>query len=354
MYNYNDQIKAYHNAKVTIGEDIRSKLRQHREANQNRLIANIKKGVAVSKSSFVKQGSYANRTMVQKNGNDYDIDDGVIFAKGDLIGDRGAEMTPLQVRDMVLNAIKDDKFAKQPERLTNCVRVYYKEGHHVDIPSYRKYENSTGQEIIEIAGSDWRKSNPSEINSWFESQVSIQNQSREDRGLQLRRMIRLLKRFCRSRDSWNMPNGLIMTMLAVENMPDYVRDDECFYYLLENFKTRLQSSLSVYNASDSSIPREELTKSSSDADMRELRDRTEEALGKLAILHDDSCTKFNARQSWDWIFRSDGFFESYDEDNGSGDDGGDGSKSAGGGMAAGFAYITPKKPVDPQGGGRYG
>ena len=344
MFNYNDQITAYHVKNVTIGEDIRSKLRKHRKANQDRLMNNIREGISVSRSSFVKQGSYANLTMIQESENNYDIDDGVTLKKEELVGERGAEMTPIQVRDMILDALKSDKFKKQPQRLTNCIRVFYDEGHHVDVPSYRKYDDDAGNEVIEIAGSDWRKSNPAEINSWFESKVSNLKKTRDGRGLQLRRMIRLLKRFCRSRSSWNMPNGLIMTMLAEEKLPNYERDDECFYYLLSNLNTRLQANFRVYNNSDESVPKEELTKSDSDANMRELRDRVEEALGKLAILHEADCKKPDARSAWDWVFKSDGFFKSYDG----------GGKSNLGVSSASFAAAAPTKPVDPQGGGRYG
>ena len=36
---------------------------------------------------FVKQGSYAMKTMVQDPDNDYDIDDGVYFEKDKLVGE---------------------------------------------------------------------------------------------------------------------------------------------------------------------------------------------------------------------------------------------------------------------------
>lgn len=350
MYNYNDQVTAYHNQKVNLPEATRAKLRGHRSANQDRIIRNIRDGVTVTKNSFVKQGSYAMWTTIQDVNNDYDIDDGLIMKREELVGDRGAEMSALQVRQMVLDAVEDDKFDRKPECLKNCVRVFYKEGHHVDIPCYRKFEDDSGEERIELASSDWKKSNPEEINRWFSNRVSELKKLRDGHGLQFRRMIRLLKRFCRSRSSWNMPSGLILTMLTSEKMPDYERDDECFYYLLSGLQTRLNGSLVVTNHADSDWPQETLTKTLEDASMREFKQRVGEALDELDVLHDSDCTKKAARKAWDWVFKTNGFFDEFDGDDGDDDDGGGGGKA----FAVNIATSEPDKPVDLEGGGRFG
>ena len=47
---------------------------------------------------------------------------------------------------MVCDALRDDKFSKQPEILGNCVRVYYSEGYHVDVPSFRVIDADTSDE----------------------------------------------------------------------------------------------------------------------------------------------------------------------------------------------------------------
>jgi hypothetical protein len=316
MFDYNEQIEAYHDTKVNLPEEIREKLRGHRKANQDRLMENIRDGISVSRSSFVKQGSYAMRTTIQHEENDYDIDDGVVFKKEELVGERDAEMTPLQVRDMVLDAVsKNHPFKTKPERLKNCVRVFYEEGHHVDIPSYRKSTDAAGNDVVEHAGAEWKKSNPKEINEWFEGQVSAWEKRKEGTGNQLRRMVRLLKRFARSRESWNMPSGLILTMLVGEKFQAFDRDDECFRSLLQNLKYRLAGNLVVENLADSGFPREKLTKTNEDANMKELREKVGEALDKLAVLDKADCTLEQARAAWDWVFQSNGFFEAYDKDH---------------------------------------
>ena len=72
------------------------------------------------------------KTMTRHAAKDYDIDDGVYFDKEDLVGERGAEMSALQARQMVRDALDDGSFKKPPEARKNCVRVYYEAGFHVD------------------------------------------------------------------------------------------------------------------------------------------------------------------------------------------------------------------------------
>lgn len=61
-------------------------------------------------------------------------------------------------------------------------------------------------------------------------------------------------------------------------------------------------------------PRDKLTKSSSDPNMIELRDHIAEALTKLQNVHRPDCNQKEAREVWDWVFQSEGYFEGYDKD----------------------------------------
>src|SRR3546814_5852693 len=86
------------------------------------------------------QGYHAMKTMIQGEDSDYDIDDGVYFEKDHLVGPNGGEMSGRAVRQMVCKALQDERFKVPPEVRKNCVRVYYNDGYHVDLPSYRKIE----------------------------------------------------------------------------------------------------------------------------------------------------------------------------------------------------------------------
>ncbi len=198
------------------------------------------------------------------------------------------------------------------------MRVFYAEGHHVDIPCYRKLDADTNKERQELAGAaGFAVSDPTEINRWFIDRVEALNKQQDGAGSQLRVKIRLMKRFARSRgEDWDMPNGLKLTMLVEECAVSYYeRDDEAFYWLLSNLKTRLATSLEVENRAQTKTPKDKLTKSANDANMVELRTRVGEALDKLLVLHRSDCTKQQAREAWDWVFQSDGFFEAYDKDS---------------------------------------
>lgn len=336
---YHRQIQAYEAEKVNLSDAVRDDLYAKREANRNRLKANLPERVKIR--SFIAQGSMAIRTTVQEKDCDYDIDDGVSFLaeslKGEILGI--LDMSASEVQEMVRDALKDDKFNKQPEIIGNCVRVFYAEGYHVDVPSFRVHNADTKDESQELAGENgWRASDPTEINIWFEKRVQELNSIQEGAGSQFRRMIRLLKRFARSRgDKWDMPNGLKLTMLADECFERSAdRDDKAFFFLLQKMANRLQKSLVVFNRAQSKTPQDRLTKSDSDSNMVELRKRVTEALEKLAITWSPNADKKTNREAWDWVFQTEGFFEAFDAKDDDEDDEGD--------RGGGIAPVSPTAP----------
>ena len=317
MFDYNEQIQAYEDDCVNPPQPVKDKLRDNRDANRNRLKRNRPESIRLNDAHFIPQGSMAINTTVQEADFDYDIDDGVWFHAEDLKKKDGTDYTAKETQEMVRDALKDSSFNKQPEIHHHCVRVFYETGHHVDVPAFRKYNADEDNEYQELAGADgFAKSDPTEINRWFEERVQALNLQRDEAGSQLRVMVRLMKRFARSRgDDWDMPNGLKLTMLVEECFPTaFVQDDEAFYWLLSKLKTRLAYNLEVENRAQTKWPKDKLTKTTNDESMVELRKRVGEALDKLVVLHRSDCTKPQAREAWDWVFQSDGFFEAYDKD----------------------------------------
>jgi hypothetical protein len=318
MFDYNAQIQAYEGDCVNLPQAIKDKLRDQREANRNRLKRNRPESMGLHDDHFIPQGSMAIGTTVQEKNNAYDIDDGVWFHADDLQQEDGTLYTALEAQELVRDALTDPKFDKKPKIIGNCVRVFYAEGHHVDVPAYRKFDAGMETERQELAGeSGWAASDPTEINRWFEVQVQNLNVLRASAGSQLRIMTRLMKRFVRSRgEEWDMPNGLKLTMLVEECLPtNYARGDEAFYWLLSKLKVRLARSLEIENRAQTKIFKDKLTKSANDSNMVELRKRINEALDRLLILHQPVCTLKQAREAWDWIFQPDGFFTAYDQDS---------------------------------------
>ncbi len=338
MVDCSKEIIKFYNSAVRLPETARGELRANRKANQDRLKKRTKEQEKPEPNKFVKQGSYAMRTMIQQPDNDYDIDDGSVFLIDDLIGPNGADMTAIKARQMVCDVLQDDRFKKQPEVKNNCVRVYYDAGHHVDIPVYRKVKDDEGNISYELASSDWRESDPEGVTHWFNKAV-IDNSPDESNGRQMRRIVCLLKKFARSRPSWNMPSGFILSKLADEKYSsDSDREDVSLYDTMRLIYERLCNNLEVQHP----IIDEKLTNGTDDARTKELRDKLKESLENLQILFDTDCSKKYALKAWKKVF-NDNFFDELIEDSG--------TKAFGGAITVGGA---PSKPVDKKGGGRFG
>jgi hypothetical protein len=326
MYDYADRIEAFRHQKVRLSSEFLDKLLAHRQSNRDRLISRLPDeipGVTLGQSSFKPQGSVAMQTVIQTKylDDEYDIDDGLVLWRHQLVDKEGKELSAVDVKEKVRNALKDGRFSRQPKICTNCVRVFYadtdEEKHHVDFPAYRKWEDENGDEQRELAGDkDWVESDPTQVNVWFNDTVESRNDSVAGRGTQFRQLIQLLKRFCRSRPDteWDMPNGMKLTMLVHECQPAYnTKIDVAFRDLLTALESRLMRSKRILNLAHPDRPL--ITKSDNDPNVVELLDHTQEALAQLKELDKSENNNMDAaRVAWDWIFRSDGFFKEYDDE----------------------------------------
>lgn len=328
MFDCSSEITRFHDEKVTLPEEVRKKLRKHRQANQDRLTARLKESEDPIPFDFVQQGSYAMHTMTQHPENDYDIDDGALFKREDL----GESKTPRAAKEMVCDALQDDRFDKQPEIHTNCVRVYYAEGHHVDIPVYRTKVDGSG---YELASTEWKHSDPDGVTKWFKNS----SKAKTDGGAQMRQLVRSLKKFGKSRESWNMPSGLIITVLVNERYSTVVtRLDEALYNVMSSIKQRLDFDKSIRHP----VVDESLSDKCKSA-VEELNQRLEWALEELSVLKDADCTRLKALKAWKKVLNTDFFNSMIDEE----------SQRA----AVKSFYVssgTPTEPVDKVGGGRAG
>jgi len=204
MFDCAKDVLSYHDDEVTLPRAEQKNMRGRRDANRTRLKDGLKNAGRPAPLNFDTQGSYAMRTMIQLPGKDWDIDDGVYFDAADLKGERGREMTPLEARQMVRDAVHDGSFKKKPEVPANCVRVSYGDGHRVDLPVYRmRIEKSTsgqGTTIVELASASWKRSDARDVTDWFNEENEEQSPD-TDNGRQLRRITRDLKKYARSRAS---------------------------------------------------------------------------------------------------------------------------------------------------------
>lgn len=308
MFDCAKDILAYHDQKVTLPQVDRTAMRDRRDSNRERLKKGLAKADKPAPDEFVKQGSYAMKTMLRDDNNDYDIDDGVYFRKEDLVGARGAEMTSLQARQMVRDAVDDGSFDRAPEVRGNCVRVFYKKGYHVDMPVYRKVvtDSETWYELA--AASGWKRSDARDVTAWFDD-------ARDDSadGPLLRRIVRDIKKFGKSRTSWagRMLPGFGITVLVVEKQSLSGREDEALYYTMKAIRDRLNWNLEVKHPV---TPNDTITSGTDDAKAKMLRDKLTEALNWLDPLFYDDCTRNEALACWDKVFNTTFFSERGEEE----------------------------------------
>ena len=249
MFDCSKDVLAHHDEKVTLPQAERDEMRERRNANRDRLRRGLKNAGKPAPREFVSQGSYGMKTITQHPEFDYDIDDGVYFNKDDLDGQRGGAMSALQARQFVRDGLDDNSFNRPPEVRNNCVRVYYVAGYHVDMPVYRRivYRNSQGDLCYyhELASTDWRRSDARNVTEWFERQNNSQSPDTVN-GRQLRRIVRHIKKFSRSRESWKgqILSGFGITILVTECYSGNIdREDAALYYTMEAVRVRLDTNL---------------------------------------------------------------------------------------------------------------
>ena len=304
--------RAYHNQEVTLPKTQQDKMRDRRNANRNRLRRGLDKAENPAPSEFVSQGSYAMKTMTRDPDNDYDIDDGVYFRKEDLVGERGAEMTSLQARQMVRGAVDNGKFKRAPEVRSNCVRVYYEAGYHVDLPVYRRVVTSTifGDVVhYELAASSgWKRSDARDVSKWYEEE-----RGKSADGQQLQRINRDLKKFARSRHSWRsrILSGFGISVLVVERFRYHEREDCALYDTMVAIRDRLERSLQVAHPV---TPGDYITNGVDDARARCFRDKLTDAIDALRPLFESDCTRERAFRYWDKVFATTFFSERLEDE----------------------------------------
>lgn len=298
MSNCSDDVLAFHNDEVTLPQAQRTAMRDRRNANRDRLKDNLKSSKKPTPSEFIKQGSYAMLTMVQDPDNDYDIDDGVYFTQASLKRHDGTDTSPSEVKQIVCTALQDDRFEKKPQVKRSCVRIFYQAGYHVDMPVYR-IRTSDGQYEL-AADNGWTLSRAADVEDWF-NRANEKSPDTEN-GRQFRRIVRLLKKFARSRKEWKdqIASGFIITKLIADSyVANKDREDLALRETMRKIYNRLCISLQVYHPISQHV---ELTKSPADSATQFFRDKLRQALVDLAVLDSSTCTRRQALAAWDKVF----------------------------------------------------
>jgi hypothetical protein len=313
MYDLTAEFQTFYDEHVRLGKDRRVDLAKKRDLNLQRLYGGLDDLAAETgydrphPYKWCNQGSYAMHTLNQDPAgeNDFDIDVGLLFNKGDLPSD------PLQARQRVANALKkrSTNFTQEPTAKKNAVRVAYADGYHIDFAVYRTYTDVFGVLQTEHASTTWRPRDPLAINSWFTKCVDEKSPKAlpalgfypKVRDGQFRRIVRFLKWFSRSRTSWSLPGGLIISTLAAEvYVSSEARDDRSLYDTMVALATRLNCYTTVTNP----VSGTEFTENEEiHNQVKRLKTQVNMAVSKLApLFNQQTCTRDKARSAWDWVF----------------------------------------------------
>lgn len=294
MYNLSSKFNTFYKNHVVLQQTKQDELKDKMEKNIERLNDglseyNAEYGTDYALMDYEVQGSVAMHTVTQNDENEYDIDVAIIFDK-DKIPD-----STTRVKNFVVNALKRKctRFRTEPEKKTNCIRIEYASGYHIDFAIYRRFKNDNGEYEYEHCGSEWRSRNPWGITNWFNKE----NKASESN---LRSVVRLLKMFCKSNDGWSMPGGLIQSVLASEAISSNERLDVTFYESICGIRDRLAKDKEVYNPSDTTLT---LMYTAKDYQkVKNLQTRLDSYIKKLDILFDGKCTEQDAINAWKNFF----------------------------------------------------
>lgn len=292
MYDLSSDFKKFYYNEVVLPKEETKNLREKKKLNIQRLEDGLKEYNEENNTSYaiaetLEQGSVAMATVTQNQKNDYDIDVAIVFDDVNLNG-----LGYRAVKNMVVEALKKKctNFKTPPEALSNCVRIVYSDNYHIDFAIYRRIKNDDGSYKYEHAGAEqWNSRDPRAINNWFKDEIKIH-------GEKLRQAVRLSKMFCKSRESWKMPGGLIQSVLCEEKIQSYSRMDEMFYYTMKEVQKRLELNKEVNNPTDTSLSL--LLNNKDRTKMDNLCNRLNEKLNKLDILFNNECTKKQAIEAW--------------------------------------------------------
>ncbi|MGF7047613.1 hypothetical protein J2T13_002118 [Paenibacillus sp. DS2015] len=298
MHNLDSNFNTFYSEHVVLFDDEKENLIEKKDLNIDRLESGIVEYNAEKKTDFelidhVVQGSMAMETVVQNEENEYDIDVAIIFDKDNLPDGM------IATKNMVVDALKRKckQFKTEPEALTNCIRIEYADGYHIDFAIYRKFIDSNGYISYEHCGSEWRSRDPEAISDWFNN---VNNTSNQD----VQKVVSLLKMFCKSRTGWSMPGGLIQSVLVAECIQSKDRLDETFYYTIQKIRDRLEDNKSIQNPTDSSLSL--LYTDKDEQKVKNLHTRLTNQIKKLDyVLFKDDCTDEQAVSTWKEFFRHD-------------------------------------------------
>ena len=287
MSQCNQDIVEFHDRHIVLPNGKKNDLRDRANSNRDRIKNGLRRNGKPVPLKFKRQGSYKMGTLIRKEDDDYDIDDGLYYTESQVVG-----MTSLQVRQMVAAAADDGQVVV--ETRAKCVRIKYRSatsGYHVDVPVYR--ENVYGSR--QIAAANWEDSDPDKVTAWFRACTDAKGAEAT------KRTVRLLKAFVddRSSKSEKGVSGLVISVLVCEaGCRVNGEADDALHLTMKDIYQRLCSNRIVMHP----VIGGEILTEQDNPKIARLQRWLQGALDDLRVL-DTGCRRLDALKAWHKVFR---------------------------------------------------
>lgn len=215
-------------ALIALPASDKQSLRISRDDLRSKIDKYFSKKDDLPKPNFKGQGSFKMNTIIKPQDGDYDIDEGAYFTVK-----KEPKETVETFHNWFMTAV-----AGQTKSIVDknpCIRIKYADGHHIDLSIY--YEIEHEHPYLAHKKDGWKLSDPIEFMEWFTKKT--------DKKGQLRRIIRYLKAWGDNLKG-KLPSGLVLSILATENIEFDDRDDKAFYKTLKKIKDQLEIYFACY------------------------------------------------------------------------------------------------------------
>ena len=301
MINCHAVLGKFQRKKVDLPKTVQERMKSRSRHIQTQLGSGLKKLNKPIPLEYKPQGSYQMKTMIRDSKNEYDIDLGVYFLKGQL-QQNGTEFNGRTVRRMVCKALKMLISDLSVENEKNCVRVSYSKGFHIDLPIYGIVGKGKKRKFELASEKNWKQSDSRFISDWFEK---ARKSSKDQK--QMLRIVRLLKKFAKGHQTGNQKNlsGFGITVLVVYcfvHSPN--RDDISLYKTMQRIEKHLKDSYTIKNPISGN---KAISSSKSHNRAKFFYNCIKSSLETLNPVYAGTCNKESARKRWDNVFKTDFF-----------------------------------------------
>jgi hypothetical protein len=151
---------------------------------------------------YIKQGSWAHRTIIRPVGNrEFDADILLLLEESpEWVDDKKRYITE------TLRALQRSAYSGMVEKHTRCVRVTYADECHVDVVPYVELDDGRGV-IVNSASNEFESSNPAGFADWMKEKDDLASGN-------LRKAIRLLKYLRDFKGTFAVPSVILTTILG--------------------------------------------------------------------------------------------------------------------------------------------